>query len=84
MRKFFCTHAALSLKLFPIYIDIGLDILNPVQIGAAGMEPAFLKREYGKDLTFWSGGIDTQKILPYGTPAEIRDHVRRNIEHYLT
>ena len=63
-------------------IDIGVDALNPVQISAAGMDPFHLKKEFGKDITFWGGGIDTQKILPYGKPAEIRDHVKRNIEAF--
>ena len=67
-------------KFIPDLIDSGVDILNPVQIGAAGMDPAFLKKEYGKDIVFWGGGIDTQKILPRGKPSEIRDHVKRNIE----
>jgi uroporphyrinogen decarboxylase len=67
-------------KLIPDLIDAGVDILNPVQINAAGMDPAYLKREFGKDITFWGGGVDTQRILPSGTKAEIRDHVRRNIE----
>ena len=78
--KIFLHSCGAIAKLIPDLIDIGLDILNPVQIGATGMDPVFLKREYGKHLTFWGGGIDTQKMLPYGTPAEIRDHVRRNIE----
>ena len=67
-------------KLIPDLIEAGVDILNPVQIGAAGMDPVFLKKEYGKDMVFWGGGVDTQKILPRGTLSEIRDHVRRNIE----
>ena len=67
-------------KLIPDLIEIGVDILNPVQISAAGMDPEYLKREFGKDIVFWGGGIDTQNVLPRGTPAEIRDHVRRNIE----
>ena len=67
-------------KMIPDLIEVGVDILNPVQIGAAGMDPAFLKKEYGKDMVFWGGGIDTQKMLPKGKPSEIRDHVRRNIE----
>jgi len=67
-------------KVIPDLIEVGVDILNPVQIGAAGMDPAILKKEYGKDIVFWGGGIDTQKILPKGKPSEIRDHVKRNIE----
>ena len=67
-------------KVIPDLIEAGVDILNPVQISAADMDPAFLKREFGKDIVFWGGGIDTQKILPQGKPSEIRDHVKRNIE----
>ena len=67
-------------KFIPDLIETGVDILNPVQISAAGMDPAFLKKEYGKDIVFWGGGIDTQKILPHGKPSEIRDQVKRNID----
>ncbi|GAB4540825.1 MAG: uroporphyrinogen decarboxylase family protein [Anaerolineae bacterium] len=66
--------------LLPDYIEIGVEILNPVHIRARGMEPAALKREFGRDLVFWGGGVDTQRVLPYGTPQEVRDDVRRNIE----
>lgn len=61
-------------------IEAGVDIINPVQIGAAGMEPERLKREFGRDLTFWGGGCDTQRTLPFGTEQEVRDEVRRMIE----
>ena len=54
--------------------------MNPVQTSAHGMDPAFLKREFGRDLTFWGGGCDTQRVLPEGTPAEIRDHVKERIQ----
>jgi len=60
-------------------IDAGIDILNPVQIAAAGMDPQQLKQEFGRDLVFWGGGVDTQQVLGVGTPAEVRAHVRRNI-----
>jgi uroporphyrinogen decarboxylase len=59
-------------------IDNGVDALNPIQVSAAGMDTARLKREFGRDLTFW-GGIDTQRVLSRGTPAEVRDEVRRRI-----
>jgi len=59
-------------------IDIGVDALNPVQVSAAGMDTARLKREFGRDLAFW-GGIDTQRVLSRGTPAEVREEVRRRI-----
>jgi uroporphyrinogen decarboxylase len=66
--------------LIPDFIELGVDILNPIHIRAKNMEPAGLKRDYGQDLVFWGGGVDTQGILPYGTPQEVKDDVRRNIE----
>ncbi len=66
--------------VIPDLIENGVDILNPVQISATGMDPFELKREFGKDLTFWGGGVDTQRVLGTGTPQEVRDDVRRNIE----
>lgn len=61
--------------LLPDFIDAGFDILNPVQTSAAHMDPLELKREFGGKVTFWGGGIDTQRILPFGTPAEVRQDV---------
>jgi uroporphyrinogen decarboxylase len=63
----------------PDLLDIGIDALNPVQVSAAGMDPEFLKKEYGSDLVFW-GGIDTQQVLPRGTPEQVREEVRRRID----
>jgi uroporphyrinogen-III decarboxylase len=57
------------------FIDAGFDIINPVQINAKGMDPKRLKHTYGKHLTFWGGGVDTQKTLPYKTPGEVREEV---------
>lgn len=65
--------------LIPGLIEAGVDILNPVQTSARNMEPERLKKEFGKDLTFW-GGIDTQKILPFGTPGDVEREVARVIE----
>jgi uroporphyrinogen decarboxylase len=62
------------------YIEIGTDILNPVHIRATGMDPAALKRDFGQDIVFWGGAVDTQGVLPNGTPQEVKDDVRRNIE----
>ena len=59
------------------FIAAGFDIINPVQLNASGMDPVFLKKEYGKDLVFWGGGIDTQKTLPFATPEKIREEVLR-------
>jgi uroporphyrinogen decarboxylase len=61
-------------------IEVGIDALNPVQVSAADMDTERLKREYGRDLTFW-GGIDTHRVLPLGTPAEVREEVKRRIDH---
>ena len=66
--------------MIPEFIDAGFDILNPVQCSAAGMDPQKLKDEYGKDLIFWGGGVDTQKTLPFGTPQEVYDEVRQRIK----
>jgi uroporphyrinogen decarboxylase len=62
-------------KLIPDLIEVGVDILNPVQISAADMDPARLKREFGQDVTFWGGGANTQHVLPTATPQEVRQHV---------
>lgn len=61
--------------LMKSFIESGFDIINPVQINAAGMDPKTLKSKYGKDLVFWGGGVDTQKMLPFGTPAEVEKQV---------
>ncbi|MBI2925001.1 MAG: hypothetical protein HYY24_04760 [Verrucomicrobia bacterium] len=66
--------------LIPDLIESGIDILNPVQVSAAGMDTKELKREFGKDLTFYGGGVDTQRVLPRGTPQEVRDEVKRRID----
>ncbi len=62
------------------FIDDGFDILNPVQCSAANMDPATLKREFGGKIVFWGGGADTQRTLPFGTPDEVYNEVRRRIE----
>ena len=66
--------------LTPDFIEMGVQILNPVQATAVGMDLAELKREYGRELVFWGGGVDTQGVLPSGTPEQVREDVRRNIE----
>lgn len=66
--------------LIPSFIDAGFDALNPVQCSAQGMEPERLKREFGADITFWGGGVDTQKVLPFGTPDEIRRQVLERLD----
>jgi uroporphyrinogen-III decarboxylase len=71
-------------KFLPSFIEAGFDILNPVQCSATGMDPEQLKANYGEQLTFWGGGIDTQKVLPFGTPAEVREQVLRRCEIFST
>ncbi|MDP2886711.1 MAG: uroporphyrinogen decarboxylase family protein [Ignavibacteria bacterium] len=68
------------ISLIPSFIDSGFDILNPVQCSAAGMEPENLKKEFGADLVFWGGGIDTQKTLMFGTPEQVRDETLKRCE----
>ncbi len=58
-------------------IDAGLDAINPVQINAAGMDPAALKIDFGEKITLWGGGCDTRDILPHGSPDQVADHVRQ-------
>ena len=61
------------------FIGLGIDAINPVQVTAKGMEPGRLKQEYGDRIAFW-GGIDSQRILPQGTPEEVAAEVRRIFE----
>jgi uroporphyrinogen decarboxylase len=80
---FIFLHSCGSIYAFlPDLIEIGLDIINPVQTSAAEMEPSRLKREFGKDLTFWGGGVDTQRTLPFGSPAEVRTEVLQRIRTF--
>jgi uroporphyrinogen decarboxylase len=73
-------HSCGSVRRFiPDLIELGVDILNPVQVAAAGMDPVELKREFGRDLTFWGGGCDTQKVLTFGTPDDVEREVRLRI-----
>ena len=67
-------------KLLPDLIDAGFEIINPVQTNARDMQPERLKNEFGADVTFWGGGADTRSVLNQGTPAQVKDHVRENIE----
>ena len=65
--------------ILPDLIDIGIDILNPVQVSAKGIDTACLKRDFGKDIVFW-GAIDTHQVLPFGTPADVKNEVKRRID----
>jgi uroporphyrinogen decarboxylase len=67
-------------EYIPDLIDAGVDILNPVQTTAANMEPERLKKEFGKDVTFWGGGCNTRDVLPFKSPKEVKEDVKRRIE----
>ena len=76
-----CYHTCGScFEYIPELIDNGIDILNPVQVGLVNMEPEKIKEKFGSQLTFWGGGIDAQRILPFAEPGQIRDQVRKNLE----
>ena len=67
-------------ELIPDFIDEGVQILNPIQTSAVGMDAAELKTQYGDQITFWGGACDTQTVLPNATPEEIREHVFQRME----
>jgi uroporphyrinogen-III decarboxylase len=67
-------------RFYESFIDAGIDIANPVQCSAKGMDPAYLKATYGDRLVFWGGGVDTQRTLPFGTPRDVREQVLRRCE----
>jgi uroporphyrinogen-III decarboxylase len=67
-------------SLMDHFIDSGFDIINPVQINAAGMNPALLKKKYGDRLVFWGGGVDTQGAFAFGTPSQVKEQVRSQCE----
>ena len=66
-------------KFIPDWIELGLDILNPIQVAARDMDPRELKREFGRDLTFWGGGCDTQRVFTFGSPEDVEKEVRKRI-----
>jgi len=67
-------------SLMPDLIDAGYDVINPVQTTAMNMNPAVLKKEFGRDITFWGGGCNTRTVLNTGTPQEVRENVLRNLD----
>jgi len=80
--KTFIHSCGAVVPFIPEFIDAGFDVLNPVQCSAAGMDPRTLKREFGKQLVFWGGGVDTQKTLPFGTAEEVYHEVRERIDTF--
>jgi len=69
-------------NLLDDYVKSGFDVYNPVQISAAGMDASMLKGKYGRSLTFWGGGVDTQQTLPFGSPDEVRKEVRERLNTF--
>jgi len=69
-------------EYIPDLLDNGIDVLNPVQTSAEGMDPAWLKETYGDRLGFWGGGCDAQHVLPFASPEEVGRQVRRNLETF--
>ncbi len=67
-------------ELIPDFIECGMDGINPVQVACPGMDTAVLKEKYGARLVFWGGGCDTQKVLPFGSPKDVREEVKRRIK----
>jgi uroporphyrinogen decarboxylase len=79
MKVLFHTCGAIR-PIIPDLIDIGVNTLIPVQVRALGMAPLQLKRDCGRELSSWGGGVDTQRVLGSGTPQQNRDDVRRNTD----
>ncbi|NSW92733.1 MAG: hypothetical protein HPY74_19170 [Firmicutes bacterium] len=74
-------HSCGAIKEFiPDLIEIGVDAINPIQLSAAGMDIKELKRSFGKFITFWGGGVDTQSILNHGTPHDVMESIKINID----
>jgi uroporphyrinogen decarboxylase len=77
-------HSCGSIRaLLPDLIEAGYDVINPVQTNCRGMEPEGLKADFGNDICFWGGGCDTKAVLPQGTPAEVKEHVKRRLEIFM-
>jgi uroporphyrinogen decarboxylase len=65
--------------LIPDFIDVGVEILNPIQVSAADMDTGRLHREFGRRLAFW-GAVDSHQVLPHGTPGQVRAEVARRVQ----
>jgi len=78
-KVFFHSDGAIK-SIIPDLLDAGVEILNPIQYSAAGMDLATLKKEYGTDMVLWGGGIDTQEILNKGSVQQVKEEIKRNIE----
>ncbi len=80
--KTFMHSCGSMIDLLPDVIEAGFDVLNPVQCSAAGMDPRLLKQRFGDRITFWGGGVDTQKTLPFGSPEDVRAETLQRIETF--
>ena len=78
--KLFLHSCGSIVDILPDLIEIGVDIINPVQYAARGMDVRELKKNFGKELVFWGGGCDTQKILPFSTPSAIKEEVKKQAD----
>lgn len=79
MKIFFHSCGAIY-QIIPDIIEMGADVLNPLQFTAEGMDLKAIKKDFGKDITFWGGAVDTQYTLPRGTPQEVKDEIKRNLD----
>lgn len=79
VKTFFHSCGSIA-SFFPSLIKAGVDIINPIQTAAVGMDPAMLKKTYGDQIVFWGGGIDTQHVLPHGTPEAVRSMVQERMD----
>jgi uroporphyrinogen decarboxylase len=76
-------HSCGSIRdIIPDLIEVGVDVLNPVQVAAANMDSQRLKKEFGDSLSFWGGGVDTQRVLPNETPELVREEVKRRLDDF--
>jgi uroporphyrinogen decarboxylase len=78
--KLFYHSCGATRDLIPDLIEIGFDILNPIQVSAKGMDTKALKAEFGREIVFWGGGVDTQRVLPFGKSQEVVEEVKRRID----
>lgn len=78
LKTFFHTCGSV-VTLLDDFVDMGMDIINPVQLSASGMDAKMLKEKYGDKLVFWGGGVDTQAVLPQGTPEEVAAQVTERL-----
>lgn len=78
-RIFFHSDGAIR-DIIPDLIEIGIDALNPIQTSCSGMEPESLTKEFGDDLIFWGGGLDTQSLLPGADKGELEEHIKKRLD----